>query len=403
MVKRKTALPERWQVEKVRTLCFLGRGKVISEEGIRSHPGIYPVYSSQTMNKGEMGKIDSYDFEGEYVTWTTDGAYAGSVFYRTGRFNCTNVCGTLKAKNARISMKFLAYALSTHTPKYVSYIGNPKLMNNVMAEIGLIVPAEKEEQSKIAEILSSIDNSIDQTDVLINKYQRIKQGLMQDLLTKGIDEKGNIRNESTHKFKDSSVGRIPVEWEVKSFGDFASQVTVKASPRDYRNLICVNLECIESGSGRLLSMSDPNENKSTKTRFSTGDVIFGKLRPYLRKFWLAACEGMCTTEIIPIRAHTGEDTGFLYAVVTSDRFLRHAEAQTFGTKMPRTDWGIISKFLTGYPDEHERHRIVEIAVCTNSAIEKEIMYCSKLRQLKQGLMQDLLTGKVRVTHLLKAG
>ena len=73
----------------------------------------------------------------------------------------------------------------------------------------------KPEQTKIAEILSTVDRAIEQTEALIAKQQRIKTGLMQDLLTRGIDEHGNLRSEQTHKFKDSPLGRIPVEWEVE--------------------------------------------------------------------------------------------------------------------------------------------------------------------------------------------
>ncbi|MBI5306947.1 MAG: restriction endonuclease subunit S [Planctomycetes bacterium] len=75
-------IPEGWNVLPVRSLCFLGRGRVISNIEIADNAGDYPVYSSQTANNGEMGRINTYDFEGEYVTWTTDGANAGTVFYR---------------------------------------------------------------------------------------------------------------------------------------------------------------------------------------------------------------------------------------------------------------------------------------------------------------------------------
>ena len=84
-----------WQQLKIMDICDLGRGRVISRNEIRDNPGNFPVYSSQTINNGEMGRLGSFDFSGEYVTWTTDGAYAGTVFYRNGKFNCTNVCGTL--------------------------------------------------------------------------------------------------------------------------------------------------------------------------------------------------------------------------------------------------------------------------------------------------------------------
>jgi len=78
---------------------------------------------------------------------------------------------------------------------------------------GALFPESKPEQTKIAEILSTVDRAIEQTEALIAKQQRLKTGLMQDLLTCGIDEHGNLRSEQTHKFRDSPLGRIPVEWE----------------------------------------------------------------------------------------------------------------------------------------------------------------------------------------------
>ena len=85
-------IPEEWVITTVGRLNNLGRGRVISNIEIGTNSGNYPVYSSQTENEGIMGYLNTYDFEGEYVTWTTDGANAGTVFYRKGKFNCTNVC-----------------------------------------------------------------------------------------------------------------------------------------------------------------------------------------------------------------------------------------------------------------------------------------------------------------------
>lgn len=122
-------------------LCYDGRGRVINMEYINSNIGLYPVYSSQTVNSGILGYIDSFDFEGEYITWTTDGANAGTVFYRNGKFNCTNVCGTLKSKNSKIiNMKYLAYILGKIACKHVNHVGNDKLMNKSMKKIRVPVP-----------------------------------------------------------------------------------------------------------------------------------------------------------------------------------------------------------------------------------------------------------------------
>ena len=84
--------------------------------------------------------------------------------------------------------------------------------------------APKPEQTKIAEILSTVDQAINQTEALIAKQQRIKSGLMQDLLTRGIDKDGNLRSEDTHEFKDSPLGRIPVEWETKNLEDLTIRI-----------------------------------------------------------------------------------------------------------------------------------------------------------------------------------
>lgn len=90
---------DKWEQFKIKDIAQIGRGRVISsiEIGQQKSP-TYPVYSSQTSNDGIMGYLDDYMFEGEYISWTTDGANAGTVFYRNGKFNCTNVCGLLKLR-----------------------------------------------------------------------------------------------------------------------------------------------------------------------------------------------------------------------------------------------------------------------------------------------------------------
>lgn len=140
-------VPEHWSILPVWMLFFLGRGRVISHEDIAISPGDYPVYSSQTERDGEMGKIDTFDFEGDYLTWTTDGANAGSVFQRSGRFNCTNVCGTLRAKSStRVLLDFALQSLRLATSAFVRMDINPKLMNNVMASIKIPIPPVLEQQ-----------------------------------------------------------------------------------------------------------------------------------------------------------------------------------------------------------------------------------------------------------------
>ena len=116
----KKLCPNGVEYKRIDELCAISRGKVMSKDYIRDNQGEYPVYSSQTENDGELGKISTYDFDGEYLTWTTDGANAGSVFYRNGKFSVTNVCGLLKVISNQITTKFLYYILSKETKKYVN-------------------------------------------------------------------------------------------------------------------------------------------------------------------------------------------------------------------------------------------------------------------------------------------
>ena len=138
-------------------ICNIARGKVISKDTIRDNEGIYPVYSSQTENGGLLGKISTFMYDGEYITWTTDGANAGTVFIRNGKFNITNVCGLLGVKEEGVNIKYLYYYLSVEAKKYVSAgMGNAKLMSNVVGKIMVHLPA-MERQKEVAAILDRFD------------------------------------------------------------------------------------------------------------------------------------------------------------------------------------------------------------------------------------------------------
>ncbi len=146
--------------KKLGEVANLVRGKVISKDFIRDNAGIYPVYSSQTANDGVLGYIDSYMFDGDFLTWTTDGAYAGTIFRRKGRFNITNVCGLMDITDQRLLQDYLYYWLSLIAKSYVQEgMGNPKLMSNVASTILIPIPSLSE-QSRIVSILDTFTSSI---------------------------------------------------------------------------------------------------------------------------------------------------------------------------------------------------------------------------------------------------
>ena len=150
-----------WEQRKVTDMFKITRGYVLaapltSEQKSDEMP--YPVYSSQTKDQGLMGYYKEYLYE-DAITWTTDGANAGTVNYRAGKFYCTNVCGVLLVDKV-VPNQMIAEALNNVAKGHVSYVGNPKLMNNVMAEIEISLPSSAEERDRITEFFSEVDDLI---------------------------------------------------------------------------------------------------------------------------------------------------------------------------------------------------------------------------------------------------
>lgn len=166
--------PDGVEYKRVDEIFNISRGKVMSKDYIKDNAGDYPVYSSQTENNGVLGLISTYEYDGEYLTWTTDGANAGTVFYRTGKFSVTNVCGLLEVINTELlSAKYGYYVLNMIAPDYVNRgMGNPKLMSNVMGRIKLPIPPLPVQE----EIVRILDNFTDLTAELQAELQaRAKQ------------------------------------------------------------------------------------------------------------------------------------------------------------------------------------------------------------------------------------
>ncbi|HBD5925246.1 TPA: restriction endonuclease subunit S [Escherichia coli] len=184
----------------------LRRGRVMSKGYLTENFGPYPVYSSQTANNGKIGSINTFDFDGEYISWTTDGANAGTVFYRTGKFSITNVCGliTLKSKYPLI-YKFLFYWLTIEAKKHVySGMGNPKLMSHQVENIPVPIPCPDNPEKSLA-IQSEIVRILD-------KFTALTAELTAEL---------NMRKKQYNYYRDQLLSFKEGEVEWKTLGEVA--------------------------------------------------------------------------------------------------------------------------------------------------------------------------------------
>lgn len=169
--------------KKLGDVANLVRGKVISKDYIRDFGGEYPVYSSQTANDGVLGNINNYMFDGDYLTWTTDGAHAGTIFRRKGKFSITNVCGLIDINYSNIQLDFLYFYLSKNAKDYVlEGMGNPKLMSNVASTIKIPIPS-LQEQHRIVSILDTFEASISNLEAQLKEREKQYEYYRNKLLT----------------------------------------------------------------------------------------------------------------------------------------------------------------------------------------------------------------------------
>ena len=180
--RRFPGFTEDWEKKKISDMFKVTRGQVLSmslTSPIKDETNKYPVYSSQTKNDGLMGYYSEYLFD-TAITWTTDGANAGTVNFRKGKFFSTNVNGVLLSNDGYCN-KAVSEILNLVTYKYVSKVGNPKLMNNVMEEIIISVPKDKNEMKIISDFLMTFDKRINYLEEKIKKIEDLKRSYLNEM------------------------------------------------------------------------------------------------------------------------------------------------------------------------------------------------------------------------------
>ncbi|WP_170343091.1 restriction endonuclease subunit S [Ruegeria arenilitoris] len=291
-----------------------------------------------------------------------------------------------RPKNQRLDVEFSKYCFAStfvraQIVSSATYTTRALTNGRVLSKTLVPFPSSTEEQRAIAVALSDADGVIEGLERLIAKKRRIKQGAMQELLT------GKRR-----------LPGFSGEWEETTFGEIAHIRNEKV--KTFKNPVaqrCIELEQIAPETGAILFEVDASKRSSVKYRFQSGDVLFGRLRPYLRKYHFANDAGVCSTEIWPLRARNC-DPGFLYQIVQTNAFIQ-AASEAYGTHMPRADWNKLKVFAVQLPEDPEEQRAIATVL---EDMEAEIRTLetrlAKARAIKAGMMEALLTGRVRLAE-----
>jgi len=156
---------------------------------------------------------------------------------------------------------------------------------------------------------------------------------------------------------------------------------------------CIELEHLSQETGCLLGYTDSNEQDSIKNSFEIGQVLFGKLRPYLKKYWQADFGGVCSSEIWVLNGIQLVNS-YLYHLVQTSKFNQIANVSS-GSKMPRSDWQYMSQVPFNYPSKQEQEKIAAFLSAVDNKIELLGKKQELLKEYKKGLMQKIFTQEIR--------
>lgn len=239
-------IPEEWIIQTVKNYFLITRGRVIAKTEIEDEEldNYYPVYSSQTKNNGCLGYIPEFDFECDSLTWTTDGANAGTVFIRQGKYSITNVCGILLPKNNNFYLKYAHYSIgysAMHSRR--ADINGYKIMSNEMATIPFVFPPLSEQQiiaTYLDQKCTLIDALIANQQKHIEKLKAYKQSLITETVTKGLNPDVPM--------KDSGVewiGEIPEGWDIL-------QLSSVVTERKHKNIGMIETNLLSLSYGNVI-------------------------------------------------------------------------------------------------------------------------------------------------------
>ena len=412
----KTKIPEGWnQIQFGQLFVERKKSRLKVEEAFLG--GQYPFFTS---GEKVLSRND-YLSDGSHLFLATGGVANAKFFNGKASYSSDTYCIAGKDENTKLLFYTIWNNLSYINYHFFEGSGLKHLQKSDFKKFKILFPENPKEQQKIAEVLTTIDEAIEKTDAIIEKNKRIKQGLMQDLFRYGIDEHGNIRSEKTHKFKTVKIGNeemlIPEEWEVATIPDILKKQknAMKIGPFGSQ----LKIEYLVNSGYKVYGQ----ENAFNKD-FSIGKRYINKKRFNLLK----TCELLSGDFIISMMGTIGQcaiipnniergimDSHLIRLQINEQKFNKDLlwllieeypliKQQiinlSVGGIMQGLSTKIIRQLMLMLPDIKEQDNITNLLLKISKVIRGEEVNKQKLLSLKRGLMEDLLTGTVRVNSLI---
>ncbi len=404
-------IPLSWHAQRVKFLFYLGRGRVISQEELVDEEE-YPVYSSQTKDNGCLGYINTFDFDCKQITWTTDGANAGTVFIRSGRHKCTNVCGTLQPKSESNNMECLLYCLQYVTQFYKRPDTNgAKIMNGEMGEIFVTLPT-RNEQDIISSFLyhetAKIDTLIEKQQQLIKLLKEKRQAVISHDVTKGLNPNAPMRDSGV-----DWLGDVPEHWGVKRFkflcdriiaGPFGSSITKDMYVKDGYKVYGQEQVIPNDFSIGDYYISEKDYMYLSRYRVFPRDILiscggtFGKIAV----FPVDTESGIINPRLVKASINKKGNPYYIREMLKSEMVYKQFELLSSGGTMGVINIAILSEIITVVPPIQEQIEVVayinEQKAKFGNLIDGANNAVSFLKERRTALISAAVTDKIDVRH-----
>jgi type I restriction enzyme S subunit len=379
-----------WKKVKLGNICLISKGEQLNKLDLEK-AGEYPCINGGI---SPSGYTDKWNTEANTITISEGGNSCGFVSFQTKRFWSGGHCYTLLEIKENISQVFLFQTLKGNESYIMSLrvgSGLPNIQQKAIREFELTIPENITEQKKIASILSTADAVIEKTQAAIAKYKAIKQGMLQDLFTRGIDTTtGKLRpsyQDAPELYKESKLGWIPKEWEVERI-DKLCQITT--GNKDTQNKL-------EYGEYPFFVRSQTVEKINSysydgEAILTAGDGVgVGKIYHYIngkfdfhqRVYMLYEFEKIIAPKYL-----------FYYF---STNFLAEVDRCSAKTTVDSVRMEMIAGMIVPLPNISEQISIADKLITLESKLQTEQDFLHKQQQIKAGLMNDLLSGRKKVT------
>lgn len=426
-----TPIPHGWINTKFKDLIYFQEGPGLTSDLFKETG--FPFLNIRCIDNGKINKeacqfiskdiantiYRHFQLEQNDLVVSTSGTLGKKAYVRNDDIPLllnTSIIRFKPKDSSKFSVQYLNYLLEDYRFQNDLYnLSTGSAQINVgpthLNKISITIPELIEEQNKIASILSKLDEAITQTEQLIGKYKKIKEGLMHDLLTRGIDEQGNIRSEETHKFKDSPLGRIPEEWECVTIGDIIEKLRSGVTPRggseiyQKEGIMFLRSQNIYPYGFELEDVayiSYEINNKMLGSELKELDVLLNITGASIgRSTYVPA--GFPTANVnqhvcsIRIYNPSEEKSIFLSSFLNSVYGQNQIAQHNAGSNRQGLNYSQIKQIYI--PDFKSDYELSNFKITINkieNTINQYKNNLTKLQLKKSGLMNDLLTGKIRV-------